>query len=159
DQSELGSARSRPCQKTKRLVRAASLAGMSRSPRPRSRHRSRGCGLASRKPLGPVSTRKPLRRSVQTLPPGRAAFSRSVTDTPGASWRRRKASASPVIPPPTMTTWGMAWLLLRLILFLLASDFGLEGAAQAVFDLLVGRADLALLQRPIRSLIRQCIRK
>ena len=65
--------------------------GNSRSPRPRSRQRARVVGLVSRKPLGPISTWKPSRRSVQTVPPGRGR-SRTVTSArgPAAAGRRRR---------------------------------------------------------------------
>src|SRR6185369_291669 len=53
---------------------------------------------------------KPASRSVQILPPGRDAASRTVTAACGA---RRCARANPEIPPPTMTTRRMSAMLSR----------------------------------------------
>src|SRR5262249_6780611 len=78
-----------------------------RSVRPRSAHRRGSDGVRSRKPLGPVSTRKPRWSSVAMLPPTRSAASSTTTEVPGAACLSRNATDSPGRPPPTMTTWGM----------------------------------------------------
>src|SRR5262245_59186656 len=100
----VGSLRSRPFRKRKRLRRALSLAGTRRSARPRSRQSVSVDGLLSRKPFGPVSTRKPSRSLVPTVPPTRSRRARTITPRDGESCARRYASASPEMPPPTITT-------------------------------------------------------
>ena len=63
-----GSACSRPRRSTK-MVRIAGLVGISRSARPRARHRARPSGFWARIASGPASTTNPPVVSVWMTPP------------------------------------------------------------------------------------------
>ncbi len=103
---EVGTARSRPPRRMKRLP-DASAAGTSASPRPRDRASSRVSGALSRKPCGPHSTVWPASISVRILPPARSDASKTATSSIPWSRDSHSAAASPVMPAPmiAMRVW------------------------------------------------------
>lgn len=97
-----GSARSPP-----RLRMAeAVVPGCTRSSRrPSSATRSRPSGRRASIDSAPSSTGRPAISLTRSLPPIRGEPSRTVTRTPARA--RRRAAASPAIPPPTTTAWDV----------------------------------------------------
>ena len=96
-----GSLRILPREYSAAVVVAAGITSI-----PSSRHRFTASGRVASMASAPTSTPTPLTSLTRSLPPNSSPASRSVTV---ARWSlvRNQAAASPLMPPPTITTCGM----------------------------------------------------